>query len=83
MPVFLFLSILSGSSSPIESMPIVLQVILQASPSVHYVKLAHGIIFRGAGLEFIWPQLAILATLGGLFLAVALGRFRAMLARTS
>ena len=56
-------------------------MILQASPSVHYVKLAHGIIFRGAGLEFIWPQLAILAGLGALFLTVALGRFRAMLAR--
>jgi ABC-2 type transport system permease protein len=81
MPVFLFLSILSGASSPIESMPLVLQVILQASPSVQFVKLAHGVIFRGAGLEYIWPQLVFLAGLGALFLTVALGRFRAMLAR--
>ena len=81
IPVFLVLSMLSGSTSPIESMPGILQVVLQASPSVHYVKLAHGILFRGAGLDQLWPQLVILAVLGTVFLTIALGRFRAMLAR--
>lgn len=81
MPVFMVLSMLSGSTSPIESMPGVLQVVLQVSPSVHYVNLAHGVLFRGAGLDIVWPQLAILGGLGAVFLAAALGRFRAMLAR--
>ena len=80
MPVFLILSMLSGATSPIESMPGFLQVVLQASPSVHFVKLAHGILFRGAGLDVVWPQLLILGLLGALFLAAALARFRAMLA---
>lgn len=80
MPVFLILSMLSGATSPIESMPGFLQVVLQASPSVHFVKIAHGILFRGAGLDIVWPQLLILAVLGTLFLAAALARFRAMLA---
>ena len=81
MPVFLILSMLSGATSPIDSMPGVLQVVLQVSPSVHYVSLAHGILFRGAGLEIIWIQLVILTCLGSLFLSIALGQFRAMLAR--
>lgn len=81
MPVFLILSMLSGATSPIESMPWALQVALQVSPSVHYVKLAHGVLFRGAGLEIVWPQLLILAGLGGAFLSIALAQFRAMLAR--
>lgn len=81
MPVFLILSMLSGATSPIESMPQPLQLVLQISPSVHYVKLAHGVLFRGAGLDIIWPQLLILAGLGGVFLSIALGQFRAMLAR--
>lgn len=81
MPVFLILSMLSGATSPIESMPLALQVVLQVSPSVHYVKLAHGVLFRGAGLDIVWPQLLILAGLGGVFLSYALGQFRAMLAR--
>lgn len=81
MPVFLVLSMLSGATSPLESMPEPLQYMLQISPSVHYVKIAHGIIFRGAGLEIIWPQLVVLAVLGLAFLTAALARFRAMLAR--
>ena len=80
MPVFLILSMLSGATSPIESMPRFLQIVLQVSPSVHFVRLAHGVLFRGAGLAIVWPQLLILAVLGGLFLTAALARFRAMLA---
>ncbi len=83
MPVFLVLSILSGATSPLESMPEPLQYILQISPSVHYVKIAHGVIFRGAGLDVVWPQLVILSGLGAVFLAAALARFRTMLARHS
>jgi ABC-2 type transport system permease protein len=81
MPVFLILSMLSGATSPIESMPPALQTVLQVSPSVHYVKVAHGVLFRGAGLDIVWPQLVILAVAGFVFLGIALGRFRAMLAR--
>ena len=54
MPVFLILTMLSGSTSPLESMPIFLQTVLLASPSVHYVKATHAVLYRGAGLEIIW-----------------------------
>lgn len=83
IPVFLILNMLSGATSPIEGMPAALQFILQASPTVHFVKLAQAVLFRGAGLEIVWPELAVLAGLGSLFLAAALARFRTMLAKSN
>jgi ABC-2 type transport system permease protein len=82
IPVFLTLNMLSGGPSPIESMPQPLQVALQVSPAMHFVNFAQSVLTRGSGLDVVWPQLAILAALGAAFLALALGRFRSMLARS-
>jgi ABC-2 type transport system permease protein len=38
-------------------------------------------LYRGAGVDVVWRDLAIMGTLGGAFLVVALSRFKAMLAR--
>lgn len=46
MPVFLIRNMLSGGVSPLEGMPEPLQVALQASPAVHYVKFAQAILYR-------------------------------------
>jgi ABC-2 type transport system permease protein len=81
MPVFLILTMLSGSTSPLQTMPAALQIAVQASPSVHFVKATQAVLYRSAGLDIIWPQLLILAGLGALFLAAALLRFRQMLTR--
>jgi ABC-2 type transport system permease protein len=81
IPIFLVLTQLSGANSPLETLPAMLQAALQASPAVHYVRLAQAVLYRGAGLEAVWPQLVILAGLGLGFLATALIRFRAMLAQ--
>ncbi len=81
MPVFLFLRMLSGSTSPLSSMPDALSTLLQASPTVHFVDLAQAVLFRDAGFVAVWPQIATIAVLGAVFFAVALGRFRSMLAR--
>jgi ABC-2 type transport system permease protein len=83
IPVFLILNMLSGAVSPLESMPAFLQVTVQISPAVHYVKFAQAVLYRGAGFAVVWLHLVILTLLGGAFLAVALARFRTMLARTS
>lgn len=80
MPVFLILSMLSGATSPLSSMPPLLQVALQISPTVHFVDLAHAVLFRDAGLAIIWPRLLVVILLGTTFLAIALARFRSMLA---
>ena len=61
---------LSGATSPIESMPAGhCRSLIQASPTVHFVKLAQAVLYRAAGFEVVWPQLLTLASLGSLFLA--------------
>jgi ABC-2 type transport system permease protein len=80
LPVILILMMLSGGVSPLESMPEPLQVAIQISPAVHFVKFAQAVLFRAAGIDVVWPHLAVLAALGGAFLALALARFRKMLA---
>ncbi len=81
IPVFLVLNMLSGGPSPLESMPAPLQLVLQVSPTMHYVQFAQSVLFRGAGLAAVWPDMVIFGGLGVLFLGLALRRFRAMLAQ--
>jgi ABC-2 type transport system permease protein len=49
---------------------------MQASPSTHFVSFAQAILYRGAGFEVVWPEFAIVAVVGALFLGLALMRFR-------
>ena len=74
--VFLPLNMLSGSNTPLESMPSWLAMIMRASPSTHFVSLAQAILYRGAGFAVVWPQFVIVALIGGVFLCLALHRFR-------
>ena len=43
------------------------------------MKFAQNILFRGAGLEIVWPQMLAMLLLGLLLLGLALLRFRKML----
>lgn len=70
------LQMLSGGSTPRESMPPFVQVIMLAAPTTHYVALSQAILFRGAGLDVVWPNFLALAGVGTLYFAVALNRFR-------
>jgi len=74
--VYLPLAMLSGANTPIESMPTWLQPLVQVSPTVHFVSFAQAILYRGAGIGVVWPEFLIVAVIGGLFLCLALLRFR-------
>jgi ABC-2 type transport system permease protein len=82
MPVFLTLNMLSGGPSPLESMPGPVQAAVQFSPAMHFVKFSQSVLCRGAGIDVVWPHMAILGALGAVFLTLALARFRKMLAQT-
>lgn len=75
------LQMLSGGSTPRESMPEFVQTIMLAAPTTHFVSLSQAILYRGAGFETVWPSFAALALIGVLLFGVALMRFRASLAR--
>lgn len=81
IPVFLTLNMLSGGPSPLESMPGPLQIAVQVSPAMHFAKFTQSVLCRGAGIDVVWPHVAAIIVLGAIFLALALARFRAMLAR--
>jgi ABC-2 type transport system permease protein len=80
MPVIVAMNLLSGSTTPMDSMPAWLQTILYVSPAVHFVSFAQAVLYRGAGLDIVWPQLAAMAAIGALFLGASLLRFRAAIA---
>ncbi|WP_370600511.1 ABC transporter permease [Pseudomonas nitroreducens] len=70
------LQILSGGTTPRESMPELVQHIMLAAPTTHFVSLAQAILYRGADLSIVWPQLLAIVGIGAAFFAGALWRFR-------
>jgi ABC-2 type transport system permease protein len=80
IPVVFPMVVLSGNTTPFDSMPPAIQTIMQASPSTHFVEVAQAIIYRGGGLEVVWPQLLVVAGIGGVFFLGALARLRRSLA---
>ncbi len=83
MLVCIPMNMLSGSNTPLESMPPWLSTTMQASPSTHFVSFAQSILYRGAGFEVVWPQFLVVALIGGLFFGLALLRFRSVAAQTT
>lgn len=70
------LKILSGGTTPRESMPELLQTVMLAAPDTHLVILAQAILFRGAGIDVVWPQFLALFVIGAALFAYSLRRFR-------
>ena len=79
MLVLMPLQVLSGAQTPRESMPEFVQGIMLAAPNTHFVMLAQAILFRGAGLDVVWPQLLMLLLIGAGLFALSLRQFRAFL----
>lgn len=75
------LQVLSGGTTPRESMPEFIQFIMLAAPNTHYVMLAQSILYRAAGFAVVWPQFAALAGIGTVFFSISLFRFRTTLGR--
>lgn len=74
--VLLPLQMLSGGMTPRESMPELVRAVMLAAPTTHFVSLAQAVLYRGAGLSIVWPQLLAIAAIGSLFFLAALRRFR-------
>jgi ABC-2 type transport system permease protein len=76
IPVFLVMYMLSGANTPLDAMPELLQRVMLLSPTTHFVAFVQSVLFRGAGLGLVWPQLAATLGLGVLAFVAALARFR-------
>ena len=78
--VLLPLQILSGATTPRESMPTIVQNIMLFAPTTHFVSFAQAILYRGAGIDVVWQPLLATAAIGAAFFVAALTRFRKSLA---
>lgn len=77
IPTLMVMQLLSGSTTPLESMPDWLRyLMLTISPTPHFVAFAQSVLFRGAGLSIVWVQLLAMLAIGSVYFAFALRRFR-------
>jgi ABC-2 type transport system permease protein len=80
--VVVVLQLLSGGSTPVESQPVWLQYMTFLLPSRHFVSFSQKIIYRGGGIEAVWPQFAMVAAVGLAFFVYSLALFRKSIAVT-
>lgn len=79
--VLLPLQMLSGGTTPRESMPDFVQHIMLAAPTTHFVELGQAILYRGAGFSVVWQPFLSLALIGTVLFAFSLARFRKTLSQ--
>ena len=70
------LQMLSGGTTPRESMPEIVQNIMLIAPTTHFVELSQAILYRDAGLETVWQPFLALALIGTVLFFLSLARFR-------
>jgi ABC-2 type transport system permease protein len=77
MPTLMVTQLLSGSSTPMESMPVWLQYVMQTiSPTPHFVAFSQAVLFRGADVTLVWRPMVAMVIIGVVYYAVAMSRFR-------
>ena len=74
--VLLPLQLLSGGVTPRESMPQLVQDVMLAAPTTHFVAAAQAILYRGAGFDVVWPQFLAVLVIGVVLFFASLARFR-------
>jgi len=77
IPVLMVMMLLSGGTTPLESMPVWLQYMMKIiSPTPHFVIFAQGVLYRGADASIVWPEIVATFVIGSVFFGAALYRFR-------
>lgn len=77
--ILLPMQMLSGGTTPRESMPVLARDLMLAAPTTHFVELGQAILYRGAGLDVVWPSFLGLAIIGSLMFYLSLRRFRSVI----
>jgi ABC-2 type transport system permease protein len=72
--------LLSGFMFPIANMPVVVQWLTLLNPMRYVMVILRGIFLKGVGFNILWPQIAVLAAMGTVTLALASRRFKKTLA---
>lgn len=67
---------LSGTRTPLESMPQWLQYLIALFPMRHFIEITYGILLRGAGLDILGDSVLWMALIGTVLFGIGLWRFR-------
>lgn len=78
MTVFFFLPsiLLSGFMFPFRGMPVWAQMIGEALPLTHFLRIVRGILLKGNGFFEIWPSIWPLLIFLTVVSTIALTRYR-------
>jgi ABC-2 type transport system permease protein len=77
MPVLMVTQLLSGSSTPMESMPVWLQYVMRTvSPTPHFVAFSQAVLFRGADITLVGREMVAMVIIGVVYFTIAQRRFR-------
>jgi len=79
--VMLPLQMLSGGTTPRESMPKLVQDLMLLAPTTHFVQIGQAILFRGAGIDVVWRPFLWIVAIGSVLFALSLARFRKTLSQ--
>jgi ABC-2 type transport system permease protein len=67
---------LSGTLVPVESMPIGLQYLAEATPLRHYMDAVLGIFLKGVGLDVLWGRMTAMTLIAVVLLGISIGRLK-------
>jgi len=77
MATVLPLVMLSGFLFPIPSLPRALQFVTMLVPARYFLLIIRGIVLKGIGLKYLWPQWLFLSAMGLALSAASIARFKA------
>ncbi len=72
MPAITF----SGFGFPLATMPQWMQILSYVIPLRYFLIVLRGVYLKGVGFSILWPQMAAMAGLGTLLLAISILRFK-------
>lgn len=76
MAVMLPSVLLSGYIFPIASLPLPLRVISHLLPATYYIRIARGVVIRGAGFTDLWESVAALIAMSVILIGLSARAFR-------
>lgn len=73
------LSSLSGALTPVEAMPHWMQPVTELNPMYHFGVIARAVMWKGSGLDTLWPNFLALAIFTLVLVTLSVRRFRKQL----
>ncbi len=70
---------LSGLLFPIEGMPHAAQYLAALIPLTYFLRIVRGIVLKGIGIEYLWPNLLPLIAFGAVVFTLSIFKFRKQL----